>query len=758
MPEVQITILDRFGTPVASLNGISVDGPAAGVRDVTYTPTGAATSTIPTLQFTVPLVVTRNDALLPGNQVNLAVEGVPGIVAQAIIGVKSQTISRDGLFATFECEDVMGELRHVTTSGGFTSRPTEHGGDVLQRLLNRQTETQWTAVMDATAPTFGTFSAYGLSVMQAVGKFCSERFCSYKRGPGRSIVVGRFGTMSSGLRLSRSTHDADQQYLEDDQRIITELQVEQDANVVNLIIPTASGDGATQITLQACYGRSNFVQYDGRYPVMQRLREDAVLPAGASAYPAEMYDYYIQDNASINQFRVSEDVYNRTDITPIASTPADLATASESLYGAAVAYLLDHKDINQTLTVTTEGHGDLRDIGGKTVFVDYQELNDDGDVVLNIKGDYQVLQAEVQNADSAPTVRWTLSNNGRRADSDTALFTGALEAIDYLTSVPSIFPQEYTKVVENDLDANHPVRLRVYGNKGVVRVREALCRVQLLPARSTAQPLSHHHTVTLTDHTHGFTVPNHSHGFPLPTHQHTYGVPDHTHTFQLGDHSHGVSGGSHNHTISKGSHSHKIIGTKPFIDLKGKGAVVTAAVGKNGETVVTDIKATDQTGDHTHGEEAAAVWTQDPSNTQYDGFSVGSGSAGGTTGSPTAGLYTALTGTSNGVTGVTGGTNTDGGSNQTSGGGGGTVATSDENVGMQYGMWTSDFLPTTVYVVIDGVQVTGGNNADFVVDVAPWISDQNDHTIEVRAFTFGRVAVDLSIRRDVTTLVSAYMR
>src|SRR5215467_14272411 len=211
MPGVRIAIKDRFGNLVGSINGIDIDGPAAGARDVTYTPSGAALSTIPSLSFSVPLVVARNNALIPGTQLDLEVEGVAGIVASAIIGTRSMSVSRDGLFASFECEDVLGELRRVTVTNGFTSRAGEAAGDVLQRVLNRQTETHWTAVLDPSAPTFNTFSAYGISAFQAVGKFASERFCSYKpsssasaRNPPASRSRGPHATSISPSRTTIS--------------------------------------------------------------------------------------------------------------------------------------------------------------------------------------------------------------------------------------------------------------------------------------------------------------------------------------------------------------------------------------------------------------------------------------------------------------------------------------------------------------------------------------------------------------------------
>jgi hypothetical protein len=745
---VRIEIL-RHGQPVASIDGVEVDGPARGARNVSYHGRGNVVSDVGKASFELPLAFARNNAVTRGTEIAIRAEGVADPVFEGIVQTRGRRVGRDGLFARFEAYDLLVELAKPTVTTGFVARAGETTTALFERLLARRTETRWRVDNRIAGYDGANFSAYGISVLQAAGKACGERFASYKRGPTlpdgtRTLVAGRFGAESSGLRLVRAPREAHRAAENPDIRVIADVSVDEDAALANRLIPLGAGDGAAQLTLAPLYGLTSGPGYNPAYPVLRRLREDAVAP-----YTATSYEYYIEDAPSIAAHDLSERAYPRTDIVPVSTTAADYTVAAWTLYRESLRYLIDHKESVEQITVTTVANGELLDLGGTTVEVHHDEVNADGDLALSIHGTYQVLTVERRDATGAATDVWTLSTGNRRLEGDGTLFAGALEAIDYLRMTPTLFPDLYPWPFDDFVDASSDIEVIVPGHRAIARVQEARVYVYFRPVRSPTRPKSHMHTVTTPDHTHPFTVPNHAHGFSVPDHAHSFALLDHTHSFSLGDHSHGVSGGGHDHSVSSGdhghgfdfgAHSHAILKSPVFVDIgKSAGHYTTATV--SGTEVVTSITAFNTDPNHTHGMGRVTIQAAPSVNagggfnvgsSGYGGFNVGSSGGGGTTsGTSGAGGTTSGTSAAGGATSSTSAY----GSAQTSGAGGGTVTSSGAEVGVEWGLLTGP-QPTLVQVYCNE-QYAGQLTASGAVDVTPWWQAQADNRVRLKSFAYG---------------------
>lgn len=787
MPRNKIYVFDKFGNVAGTINGVQVDGPAVAARNISYVPEGAIVSGVGTASFELPLQFSVNNAITKGTQVMIYQDDVlDGPVFWGRVIRRPRTLSNDGIYARIDCLDVLSELASVTCTSGFISRPGELAAAMLQRLLDMQSETRW-AVRLMINNTTANFSAYGIEVLRAIGKFSGEHFSSYKREtykdpvtnkPARRIVIGQFSVEKSGMRLvipQKEYGNVEYTKLPSNIRAVKQAQFDDDANIINRMIPFAGTDlTSTAITLDVLYGSHTFTGYNSNYPVKRRLRGDVTepTPLPGQDYPNtnKYYEYYIEDTQSIVDNRVSEVVYPRQDITPLSNNPGDVLIAATTLYSEALNYLLNHINPHLSLSISTEHRGDLRNIAGKTVYVRCVAMSKPRagqDIyMMNINGDFRINKVEVQNADGEGTCAWDLSTDGRSVETNDILFQGALEDIDYLKKVPTILIGFPVYPIDEFIDKDHAVTKTFVNSAAFIGKQQVIMDLRFENVRSALRPLSHfhsmtiaahHHSISVLAHHHTFTKAAHSHPVAVAAHHHTMTLIDHVHSFSNAGHAdhtvsvaghsdHSVSEGNHGHSSNAGIHYHVIIGTKPWIDLKAAGMVKTAAYGKNGETVVTDITASSNTADHTHGDKGASAGA-----TYTTALSVGDGgsfTAGATTGgainknSGTGGAISQNTGDGGAIDKNTGddgaiskttsddgaisqNTGDDGAISSITGDSGGLTDNTGGNVGAEWGLVVGP-KPFLVYISVNGASFGAVNNNARIDITSAWNVTQDN--------------------------------
>lgn len=680
MPRCKIYVRDKNGLVNGTINGVIVDGPLIAARNINYVPEGAIVSAIGTASFELPLQFAVNNAVQKGNYIEIWQEDVSdGPVFWGVVNRRPRTFSKDGIYARIDCSDVLIELTHVNTTSGFISRNLETNGSMLQRLVARQKEHNW--AVRVTAPlSYPTFSAYSIEVLRAVGKYCSENFLSYRRETykignalARRLLVGQFSTEKSGLRLVIPQKEFGNVPYEERPKEILAVKsatFDDDATIVNRLIPTAGNDtSGGGISLGYCVYDPTF-RPNPKYPIQARLREDITtpLPYPGAQYPVteKFYEFYIEDSASILANGVSEQAYPRTDLVPLSTNIGDMQLAAKTLYNAAVAYLEDHINPHLSLDITTEHRGDLRNIGGKTVYVrckaTSKQENGEDVYTMDIEGDYRIQSIEVSNADGEGEVKWTLSTDGRSVETDAVMFQGALEDIDYRKKVPTLLLAFPTYPIDGYFDSTYSYTQRFPNSNALIEAKEVVLDYDLIEVFSTMRPRTHAHNYTVAAHSHRYSFSAHSHSVSISSHTHTYSVNDHSHSFSvsahshsfgIGDHAHGYSWSSHTHGVSDPGHSHGGNASKVWLDpvYANEGNLkVTATV--SGTKVMTDLRAGTY-GSHSH--------TSTHSGT---GITIGSGGGGSSTTSASGSMSgnTGSGGGTSGSTGSAGGMNTSTGS------------------------------------------------------------------------------------------------
>ncbi len=506
MVRVTVDMLDAAGRIVNEMSGVAIDGPMRAAHGFSYHPQGCVLDKIGTLTFTAPLVFPRNNALRAGSQVRLIEDGVE--MARAVVPSRPVRPAKGGLEAQFACADLLDELRRATCTSGFTVPDVANGAivpltTILTRLVACQTDATW-AVANSLATLDGIeFSAYGLSVVEAVAKLSKERTgAHFRRGAGRTLEFGRFGA-SSGLRLIRETPTAALTARNPDVRQIRgeTFAPAEDGAIVNDVVPTGAGSGVAQLTLAPLYleagqvplgppgwyrgGSGSFSGVHGLYPVCRRPRLDG---GGLDGY-----DYFLQDTPSV----VAHGRYMATlpisSIAAIDTAPTNQFTAAIALYAATVAWIVSRSTPRDTITCATEGRGDIRGIAGNTVRVVYRDVPSGYD----INADY-VVHEVLRSYDAAGvcTDTWTLSRTGATIQDGLSILVGGVQAATNITAVPQqyIIPAVYP--FDERVDATNHCTVRIYGDASISKILVARFTFELLPLDSTLK------AGTIPDHTH----------------------------------------------------------------------------------------------------------------------------------------------------------------------------------------------------------------------------------------------------------------
>lgn len=440
-----------------------------------------------------------------------------------------------------------------------------------------------------------TVSYEGESVFEALDVLRDRWGKHFRLGMNdKTLDFGDFGD-DSGIRLIKPEATPREIWNNDDVALITALEItEESEQVINRWIPVGGGQGTVQLTLE------HATEAVSGYPVKTGINAD-----GSSFY-------YIEDMDSITNYGLVERTVNRSDISPISNSDADLENAANALYQAALAMLLryngtrTHYEVSATkLDVTKLRPGDKVRVTYRGVatfrgrpykWVDIDELL----WVMDIE--------ETYNADGGQSVKLTVATAAERRTSDSDVLASLLRDVEVqkLHVQPNLAYSPvgpYTKRIDSSHSAKFTVRIGVE----VTALNYAKVRFATAPLRASATGASSGggstqtsgassstttasgggstqtsssggggtHTTTATSHQHSTLVlgagPYDAVTFDgsnlysdtagtfktslSGSHDHQVTIPTHTHSVSIPSHTHSMA---HTHTVTIPAHSHTL--------------------------------------------------------------------------------------------------------------------------------------------------------------------------------------------------------
>lgn len=408
----------------------------------------------------------------------------------------------------------------------------------------------------------------GESVLTALTTICKQRGEHFRIGAGRKIVWLRKELVSSGIRAVQGGEptalDGNK-----DVCIITSLDEERDTyELCSRIYPFGNGVGEARLTIAAS--------------------EDRTTPVG---YTVDKVNNFIMRNSTESSYGRIDRYVSFKSITPISNTDADLQSAANMLYDAAVEYLERHKQPErfyrmQVAKVEKVLHP------GQTVRAIVRKVVDGYDAV-NIDRDLYILET-INRIDSTGlrTTEMQTATVDRYSEADDTYVVERMQEARVMESYPQLGPSSYTIGWYDDMDDVKSAYLDFWLGKEVVNVNQVLLRFQVDALRSTVKAVTGSSTTTpsgggsatasgaggsgSTSATGGATsstsnssgvvgsntgyengsydpvsgVYHHYHGYSLQSHTHYVSIPSHTHSISLPSHTHSITIPSHTHTFT----------------------------------------------------------------------------------------------------------------------------------------------------------------------------------------------------------------
>jgi hypothetical protein len=433
------------------------------------------------------------------------------------------------------------------------------------------------------------------------------------------------------------------------------------SQIITIGVAAGGGTGDTQVKLRNLYDYLHPV-YPAPTPrnnVFTGQPYFAAFPEYlATDFPIERrvslngtYYYVVKNVAAIAKMKAKGhwsgelwgDISDSSIVYVDSSPDAQRMAVERALYVECMTKLKQHAEQHFTATLQTDGRGRVTQAGDQ-VNVQIQRVGR-GRSALTVKSFMEtdinvnpmVMEVTRKYRDSDITDDWKVSTLGRLLTNDAQALHQSMTQMEAVRLIPDV--KDATFVVgpiEQTINSVFPLDIPVRLPNTMYQMTSASLKVEIKPARHNVRLGNFSQAGTTLDgaHGHSLTIPPLTVGITnLPFHQHTGYAATHNHggiTTTLV--TTGSTGIGHGHGFAKGSHSHKITGTTFYFDNNNSAFTVsTGAFGKNGETVVTGWKANHVLwGDHTHGEEAAAVWATDPSVNDLGATSrdLGSGATG----------------------------------------------------------------------------------------------------------------------------------
>ena len=231
------------------------------------------------------------------------------------------------------------ELTRLKTGFGFKLTDATMAAAVSAILA----DTGWTAgSIAAAAISSYVLEANGASRFQALRRLAEiQGFMLRVNSTTRTVDMGPLGTNPAGVRFTALEGPISPRFRSSVAKVIpiADAQiVSQSEDVRNKvrIIGQVQGFDGDDLTMEDSTLSSPYVRY-------------------AEAQPDGRFVYYIKDQPSIDAHGVFEEDLVQRDIRLIGQGAAERERAANSLYGAAVTYLLKHKDPVKTFAMTPAG-------------------------------------------------------------------------------------------------------------------------------------------------------------------------------------------------------------------------------------------------------------------------------------------------------------------------------------------------------------------------------------------------------------------
>lgn len=790
MPQNAVRVAGTGSVP----QWIPVSGALVGAHNLTFTPQGSAIDKVPTFAFHVFAGDARNLAADIGAQIS-AIDLDSGIeAARGPITAVDRTVDATGaLSLNITADDLLQELVRESATTGFATSQGESLNLTLARIVGLSLGPSWTiSNVDVIGFDGVSFSCANRSVAQALLDLARARRAHIRRGPGRSVLFGRFGT-PSGIRLEQPQPNATGQTEGAGPLIILPgVSFKRDGHVRNSLTPTGAGSGWQALTLRPLYnasgesvvlntlgndvgirqsGAASFAGADASHPIRRR-------PTGNPALTNDGYDYFVEDDTSISIYGRWSDALPQPQIGPVVNAAGGVSRVDEvgaavALYAVTVSELKWAAVPKMQVQVSTDVRPggpwqSLTNLGGNTVHVRYSDLATDisdpsrpAVVALNVDDDYVVQDLVVTEGTKGElTANWTLTNNGQYVRSTTDLVLGALDAGEaQRTAIQTTGTPIYRAKSQNigpgadlvmqfradNASARTHYMIGYLTLEGLVHSRADNGHVQDVVTAPTPHDISNAGAVVRHDIGTQGTLPHDVASLPhdvasLP-HDVAFGQSQNYH-FRIG----GLDTGTNGADYDPGTTLSLASGVAP------PGAV----------SLVTD---------------GTYIWAAGHSAGQIDLFSLHLGIIGpSTTTGGTGGTVQPTTGGTGGTvkatSGGTGGTvkattGARGGhipatSAATHPGGAGTTRLTTHRVSDGHGatlaVATQESVyrgptPTGVTVLVDGVQRFGPfNSSPGPLDFTPWMSDQNAHELRVQSPTNGAAEIEIEGLKDRAAL------
>lgn len=516
----------------------------------------------------------------------------------------------------------------------------------------------WTAAADPAPGWDQLYGQFGRETVLAAIISIAERSRSHWYLSGRRSLTFAASFVSSGVRCVAAS-----QALSTGQAAIVDLSVAQTSyDLVSRIVPIGSGQSLVALTLRAT---------------------SRTAPAG---YSLDGSANYIKRNGTETAYGQCERVVAFKDIAPLSSTHADVVSASNSLFDAAIYWLTQHSaPITSYSLAIAECPTLLQPL--QTVHVTWRDPAQQ----TTIDTELYVLEVEWEGDDSGVrTAGLTVADAPAWPDNDATAVVENIAQGQVYQAIPQLNANSYVVSYTKSLDDITEANFRFRFDEDVLQLVRIVFDFQLLPLESTVKSVAstsitsdasgdHTHSVTIASHTHSVTIGDHSHSVTISGHTHDVTIGSHTHSVTIGDHTHSVSIGSHTHGVP--DHQHRI-----GISQGSGGRNVGLFTGggmyyEGGDVGVVSIYTTSDSGSVTSNSGGSSS----PTSSSGGGTTVTSGGGGGTTATSTSGGSSAPTTSAGG--GSTPTTSSGGGSSPTSASGGNHTHTILPSITATYGIF-----------------------------------------------------------------------
>jgi hypothetical protein len=753
-------ILDKDGNPANSIpmdigNGTLVaqpiSGKVAGWKALSYVPSGAAIDTVPQYSVQVPLSDWRNVAIGQGTVLMVMDDSLAAEVTRGtVIDIEDAVDEHGTHWATVTFADALYDLSRADVTSSFAAdigytnrgagdpiptRAAETLSGVQTRLLSLA-DTPWTPINDVTGFDGLAFAATG-SIIQAYDKLRQARFAHFRReffaGSPRYLRFFNGGTpfAPNGLPVWAVKPGPNPTAAANVNRLqMIKPTFSRKTEVVNSLTPTgAGGAGTQQLTLRILYNRvgetalangsfqsgpTTFQGYDPAHPIFRRPTQSGATSDGN--------DYFIEDAASIALYGRTRQPLPVPDVgitvAPDGRTePVDETAAAVALYTVALNKLVYLAKPRIEIAFTTPAIGDIRNCGGQTVHVKYDgwAFDEQRQVFqfLGLDADYWVLSVVRAVADDATAMdTWTVSSSGQALASAGGTLLGVMDSVTAMHAAVQAYPMSKPRPKSQNIGPGADLTIEIFADNSMVRRHWALMYLTLEGMVHTRADNGHTQDVTTAPMNSDVNAIGHDvNALPIQ--------------FAIG----GVAVNSPL-VYDPNTKLHLASGSAPggAVALMTDGTFIWAA-GHPAHDI--DLSA----------ESLSIIETARTTD------------AGGNPVSGTGGKVKKTTGAADIAAG-----------NPSPGTVGGSVPKNTHAVSAGYGaakaFATTEEVyrgpsPTGVTVLVDGVQRFGPfNSTPGALDLTPFVSDQNAHTVTVKSATNGAADVFIDVRDDVTTFAT----